>query len=72
MAKKPSTPSHVRAALKYNQTHTRQISIKLNLDTDRDVIAQLLKQPSIQGYIKDLVREDIYREKHEKPPEKGL
>jgi len=51
---------------KYDQLHTVQIRIKLNRKTDADILARLAEQENRQGYIKQLVREDISREKQEK------
>jgi hypothetical protein len=47
--------------LKYDAKSTKQYHLKLNLGTDADIIAELEKQESIQGYIKRLIREDIAR-----------
>lgn len=48
-----------RASAKYDATHTKQIIVKLNLRTDKDVINKLEEVPSKQGYIKELIRKDI-------------
>ena len=49
-----------RAAIKrYDATNTRQVHLKLNCNTDADILEHLEKQESIQGYIKDLIRIDI-------------
>ena len=46
---------------KYDSTHCRLFRIKLNLKIDADIIQKLTEQPSMQGYIKQLIREDIKR-----------
>lgn len=46
---------------KYDSTHTRLFRIKLNLKIDADIIEKLTAQPSMQGYIKQLIRDDIAR-----------
>lgn len=46
----------------YDQTHTRQVKMKLNLRTDADILAKLNSVPNKQGYIKELIRRDIKRE----------
>ena len=52
-----------RATAKYDAAHTRQIKLKLNLDTDKDVLNKLdsvtVEQGGKQGYIKSLIRRDI-------------
>lgn len=47
----------------YDKEHTRQFHLKLNITTDADIIAQLDKQPSMQGYIRALIRADIEAQK---------
>ena len=44
---------------KYDEAHTRTFRIKLNLTIDKDIIEKLTEQPSMQGYIKQLIRDDI-------------
>ena len=54
------SPAAIRRAVnKYNSTHTKQVILRLNLKTDADILAQLAQQPSVQGYIKELIRQDI-------------
>lgn len=53
--------SHSMAQAKYDKTHCKYYSLKMNLENDADVIEMFSKQESIQGYIKRLVREDIIR-----------
>lgn len=54
-----SSEARVRASRKYNDTHTRQIGLVLNVITDADILEQLDRQPSKMGYIKELIREDL-------------
>ncbi len=51
-----------KAVAKYDSLNTKQLKLKLNLKTDRDVIEQLEKQGNKQGYIKQLIRADISKE----------
>ena len=44
---------------------TRQFCLRLNKETEDDIIAHLEAQPSMQGYLKRLIREDIKRESRE-------
>lgn len=48
-----------RAIVKYDKAHTKQIKLKLNLETDRDIIEYLDQLENKQGYIKELIRKDI-------------
>jgi hypothetical protein len=44
---------------KYDSSNTRRFGLKLNLQTDKEVIEKLEAVPSIQGYIKDLIKRDL-------------
>lgn len=56
MAKK-----HSEIQAKYDKTHCKYYTFKFHLVNDADVIDQLSKQDSMQGYIKRLIREDRSR-----------
>lgn len=56
-----SIQAHTAAQAKYDKEHTKGIYIKLNLRTDIDIIRWLWNQPSKQGAIKQLIREEIAR-----------
>lgn len=56
----PTTTAQRAASAKYDRANTKQISIKLNTNTDKWIIDHLAKQPNIQGYIKELVRKDMF------------
>ena len=43
----------------YNREHGKQIKLALNLKTDADIINRLQTVDNIQGYIKQLIREDM-------------
>lgn len=49
----------VKASIKYNASHVKQIKLNLNLKTDADIIEKLNSVDNVQGYIKDLIRKDI-------------
>ena len=51
---KELTPAKRKAIAKYDAANTRQIHLKLNKNTDAEIIAHLEKQKSIQGYIKEI------------------
>lgn len=44
---------------RYDKVNTKQLKLKLNLNTDADIIEQLDKVDNKQGYIKSLIRADI-------------
>ena len=50
---------HVQASIKYNKTKVKQIKMNLNKTTDADIIKHLEACGNIQGYIKDLIRQDM-------------
>ena len=60
---KITTAAHRRANAKYDAAHTVQIKMKLNTTTDADILAKLESVTNKQGYIKELIREDIEKER---------
>lgn len=56
-----ATEAQIKAQKKYDAANTRQVHLKLNRRTDKDVLARLDDVPSKQGYIKRLIRADIER-----------
>lgn len=52
----------VKASMKYNEKNVKQIKLALNKKTDADIIKILNDCGNIQGYIKHLIRKDIYGE----------
>ncbi len=66
MPKAIYTPEEARRAknisnARYDKENTIQVKFKFNLKTDADILAKLNAVPSKQGYIKQLIREDIAR-----------
>lgn len=53
------TQAQKRAQEKYDANNTKKIVMKLNLKTDDDIIQKLDEVGNKQGYIKNLIREDI-------------
>ena len=54
-----ATESKRKANAKYDREHTTGVFLKLNKETDKDILEKLSSVPNRQGYIKDLIREDI-------------
>lgn len=53
------TPESIKKAVaKYDKQNTKQIMLKLNTNTDADIL-EYLEGKNKQGYIKDLIRKDI-------------
>lgn len=48
-----------RAVQKYDAANTVQLHFKLNRGTDKDILDKLDQVENKQGYIKDLIREDL-------------
>lgn len=46
----------------FDKRATRRYGVKLNRNTDADLIARLEKEPSMQGFIKKCMREYIANE----------
>ena len=51
--------AQLRAQAKYDKDNTVQIKLKLNKKTDRNIIDMLSKVDNKQGYIKDLIRDNL-------------
>ena len=56
------TEAKKRAVRKYDLKNTVRFGLKLNIKTDHDIITRLEKVPNKQGYIKNLIRDDIRKE----------
>lgn len=54
-----ATEAQKRATAKYDKAHTKGLYIKLNKTTDADILQHLQEVENVQGYIKELIREDI-------------
>lgn len=48
--------------IRYNKAHTTQVTLRLNLTTEADIVERLKSQGNKQGYIKRLIREDMARD----------
>ena len=53
------TEAQIRAIKKYEAKNCVRLSMKLNKVTDADILERLEEVESKQGYVKDLIREDI-------------
>ena len=48
-----------RNSIKYDRENTKRVFIKLNKNTDKDILDYLDSIPNKQGYIKSLIRKDM-------------
>ena len=55
------TEAQKRAREKYERANTVQLKMKLNKNTDADILAKLDRVGNKQGYIKELIRKDLKR-----------
>ena len=53
------TEAQKRAREKYEKANTVQFKMKLNKNTDADILAKLDEVGNKQGYIKNLIRTDL-------------
>ena len=58
-----TTEAAKAAKAKYDAKTAKYYSMKLNQNTDRDMIEHLEQQGPFQAYIKRLIREDMYPDK---------
>ena len=54
-----TSDAHMRAITKFNATKTKQVPLRFNINTDKDILERLSAVGNIQGYIKSLIRADI-------------
>ncbi len=57
-----TTEAQKRAQRKWdaaNRENRRSVRLNLNRETDADIIAKLDSEANIQGYIKELIRQDL-------------
>lgn len=55
------TSAEKKAKAKYDRKNTIQVKLKLNKNTDKDIIEALENSDNKQGYIKRLIREDLQK-----------
>lgn len=54
-----ASKAQARAQAKYDKNNTKQVILKLNINSDADILAKLSDASNKQGYIKELVRNDM-------------
>ena len=58
-----ATEAQIRANNKFNKANTKMVSLRLNYNTDADIIKRLDEVDSKMGYIKELIRKDMQARK---------
>lgn len=56
-----ASEAQIRASAKYDKENVIRKSMKLNKNTDRDII-EFLKDKSFQTYVKELIRADMKKD----------
>lgn len=54
-----ASPAQVAASIRYNKEKTTQFKMSLNNKTDADIIEHLKTRDNKQGYVKQLIRNDM-------------
>ena len=57
------TPAKRKTNMDYDRKNTKLIGMKLNKNTDADILDFLGKQKNVQGYLKELIRQDMKRDR---------
>ena len=65
---KQLTDAKRKAIRKYDAANTKQVHLKLNINTDADILAHLGVTDKVQGYIKKLIRDDMKVNPKKYPP----
>lgn len=58
---KKTSDAQKRAVAKYDAANTKSHLLKLNKNTDADIIAHLDQQPNKLAYLKKLIRDDMQK-----------
>lgn len=59
------TDAKRKTNMDYDRKNTKLIGMKLNRNTDADILEHLSKQENVQGYLKELIRADIKKTAHD-------
>lgn len=58
-----ASKAQLKANEKYIKANTKTICVRLNYNTDKDIINKLDEVDSKMGYIKELIRKDLQTKK---------
>lgn len=56
-----NSTAKIQANNRYNAKSSKIIPLRLNLNTDSDILDKLDRAPSKAGYIKELIRKDMQK-----------
>lgn len=59
ISKNGNDMSQSENSMKYDKENTKRVYIKLNKNTDSDILSYLDSKKNKQGYIKELIRKDM-------------
>lgn len=54
-----------KASAKYEAANVKRVMLKLNFNTDMDILEKLDEVDNVNGYIKNLIRRDINEDAEE-------
>lgn len=57
-----SSKAQREAVARYDATNTKRYTVKVNRNTEADILAHLENTENVAGYIKALIREDMKRQ----------
>lgn len=60
---KKTLSAQTRATMKYQKSNMKQVKFNFHKVNDKDIIDKLASVESMQGYVKDLIRADIAKNK---------
>lgn len=61
LTNKKNTETKIQANNRYNAKSSKIVPLRLNLNTDSDILDKLDQVPSKMGYIKELIRKDMQK-----------
>lgn len=57
-----TSKAQLKAQEKYRKNNTRNVTLQLNINIDKDILKKLDEVPSKMGYIKELIRKDMKKQ----------
>ena len=61
-----ATPEQMAKITEWQKENVKQFTIRFNRKTDADILEELEKQKSVQGYIKEAIREKMSKQEKER------
>lgn len=65
MSEKKTPDYMIQSIAKYQKANVKSYLVKVNKNTEGEIIEKLESVPSKQGYIKDLIKKDIKSERND-------